>query len=79
MSPLQYGIYILISRPQYDEKLKAWVPYASVSSNGDQFHYHQLKELGETFETEEEALVFGYVAGRNWSDRHKSNQTTKGK
>lgn len=79
MPPLQYGIYILISRPHYDEKLKAWIPYASVSWNGDQFHYHQLKELGETFRTEEEALAFGYVAGRNWSDRHKSDQTTKAK
>ena len=52
MPALQYGIYILISRPRYDEKLKVWFPYASVSWNGDKFHYHQLKDLADTFETQ---------------------------
>lgn len=66
MPALQYGIYILISRPRYDEKLKVWFPYASVSWNGDKFHYHQLKDLADTFETQEEALAFGYVTARAW-------------
>lgn len=70
MSALQYGMYVLISRPHYDEKLKSWIPYASVSWNGDKFHYQQLKNLEKTFQTEEEALAFGYVAGRNWIEEH---------
>jgi hypothetical protein len=67
MTALQYGIYILISRPRFDEKLQVWLPYASVSWDGTgKFHYHQLKDLKGTFQTEEEALAFGYDAAREW-------------
>jgi len=71
MSALQYGIYILISRPRYDEKLRLWLPYVSISWDGDKFHYHQLKDLGKSFETQEEALAFGFIAARDWIDAHK--------
>ena len=69
MSALIYGIYILISRPRYDEALGAWLPYASVSWNGDKFHYHQLNELTKTFETDEEALAYGFAVARAWTER----------
>jgi len=74
MSALQHGIYILISRPRYNETLKTWLAYASVSWNADKFHYHQLNDLEKTFQTEEEALAFGYVAARTWIDGHESTR-----
>ncbi len=62
MPTLLYGKCILISRPQYDEKLGAWFPHASVSWDGDKFHYHRLDlsrqlDRSKGFETEEEALA----------------------
>lgn len=73
MSALEYGIYTLISRPHYDGKLKIWLSYASVSWTDDKFHYHRLNGIEKTFQTEEEALDFGYVAARAWIDEHKSD------
>jgi|GEM_PF-2873606 hypothetical protein len=73
MTAIQYGIYFLISRPRYDEKLKIWFAYASVSWSNDKFHYHQLKNLERTFENEEEAFGFGYVAARTWVDEYESD------
>ena len=69
MPSLQYGRYIIISRPHYDEKTQKWIAYASVSWSDGQFHYHQLKDFEETFQREEEAVAFGYVAGRAWIKR----------
>jgi hypothetical protein len=43
------------------------------SSPLPKFHYHQLKDLGKSFETEEEALAFGFIAARDWIDVHKSD------
>jgi hypothetical protein len=73
MAAVLYEKYILISRPRYDEKLRVWLPYASTSWDGDKFHYHQLKDFEKSFQTEEEALAFGFVAARNWIDEHKSD------
>jgi hypothetical protein len=72
MAAILYGIYILISRPRYDDKLRVWLGYASISWDSDKFHYHQLKNLDKSFETEEEATAFGFVAARNWVDEQKS-------
>jgi hypothetical protein len=51
------------------------VPYASVSSYADssKSYYYQLNKLKETFETEEEALAFGFSAARHWIDEHKAD------
>ena len=73
MTAIQYGIYFLISRPHYDEKLRVWFPYASISWDGDKFHYHQLRDFEKSFQAEEEGLAFGFVAARNWIDEHKSD------
>ena len=72
MPTLLYGKCISISRPQYDEKLEAWIPYASVSWDGDKFHYYRLKDRTETFETEDEALSFGFILARHWIDKERS-------
>jgi len=53
--------------------LKFGVPTPSVSWSDDKFYYHQLKNLERTFETEEEAFGFGYVAARTWVDEYESD------
>lgn len=63
MAAIIYGKYVLISRPYYDDIIGRWVPYASVSWES---HYHQLTDLGKTFETEEEAISFGFDVARAW-------------
>jgi hypothetical protein len=73
MSAILYGTYILISRPRYDDKLRVWLAYASVSWDGVKSNYHQLNDLKNNFETEEEALAHGFVAARDWVDEHKSD------
>jgi hypothetical protein len=73
MAAILYGTYVLISRPHYDEKRRTWIPYASVSWDDPKFHYHQLKDLVKSFETEEKALTFGFSAARLWIDEHKSD------
>jgi hypothetical protein len=70
MAAILYGIYVLISRPRYDEKLRVWLCYASVSSD---VGYYQLKNLDKSFETEEEASASGFGAARLWVDKHKSD------
>ena len=79
MSALQHGKYVLISRPHYDNKLEAWLPYVSVAWDCEKFHYHQLHGLDEskTFKTEDEALTFGFTAARAWIDKHAANWGTK--
>jgi hypothetical protein len=62
----------LTSRPHHDAELKRWIPSASVSWQGiSKFHYHQLKGLDDTFQTEEEALAFGFIAARSWIDEYQ--------
>jgi hypothetical protein len=40
----------------------AGFPYASAIRDDDgKFRYRQFKDLGKTFETEEEALSFGFL------------------
>jgi hypothetical protein len=65
--------YTLISRPRYDEKLRVWFPYASASWDGDKFQCHQLRDFEKSFQTEKEALAFGFGAARSWIDEHKSD------
>jgi hypothetical protein len=68
-----YEKYFLISRPHYDKGLRAWVPYVRIYWGGDEFYHHALKEVVERFETQEEALAFGFSAARLWLDEHKSD------
>ena len=73
MAAILYETYVLISRPRYDGELKVWLPYASTWHHPKRYHYHQLTKLGKSFETEEEAEAFGFIAARNWIDEHKSD------
>ena len=72
MSTVLYGKYMLISRPRYDEKFRLWLPYASISWYGDTFHYQQFNDFEKSFQTEEQALAFGFGAARSWIDKFSS-------
>ena len=64
-----------MSRARFNEKTSVWEPYASVAADifeEDHFYYHQLKELNATFETQEQALSFGFIAARAWVDEQLS-------
>jgi hypothetical protein len=72
-----YRKYILMSRPRYDEKAGVWEPYASVAADvldEKNFYYHQLKDLNSSFETEEQAVSFGFIVARAWVDEHLSGK-----
>ena len=71
MATVMYGRYMLISRPRYDVKFRLWFPYASISWGADKFHFHQLNDFEKSFQTEEEAVAFGFIAARNWMDEHE--------
>jgi hypothetical protein len=53
--------------------LRLWFPYASISWYGDTFHYQQFNDFEKSFQTEEQALAFGFGAARSWIDEHKSD------
>ena len=68
MTAVPYKKYFLISRPRFDTASRRWFPYVSVVWNavdyGDPeggFPYHVFREHDQTFNTEEEALVFGFT------------------
>ena len=48
---------------------------------GDQnnFYYHEMKNLNQNFEREEQALCFGFIIGRCWIDEHLSHMAVKSK
>jgi hypothetical protein len=85
MTASQYKKHTLVSRPYYDENLEVWMPYASVFRDlfggGDQkdSHYHEIKDLNQSFEREEQALSFGFIIGRCWIDEHLSHAAVKSK
>ena len=85
MTASMYKNHTLISRPYYDDELEVWMPYATVvqdvfeDSNQDNFYYHEMKNLNQSFETEEQALCFGFISGRCWIDEHLSHAAVKSK
>jgi hypothetical protein len=69
---LPYRKYVLTSRPHHNAELQRWIPSASVAWQGKiKLHYDKLKDLADTFQTEEEALAFGFIAARAWIDEHQ--------
>jgi hypothetical protein len=85
MTASMYRKHTLFSGPYYDDKLKGWMPYASVVQDvfidGDKnnFYHHEMKNLNQSFETEEQALCFGFISGRCWIDEHLSHAAVKSK
>ncbi|HEX7227107.1 MAG TPA: hypothetical protein VF353_04965 [Candidatus Binatia bacterium] len=84
MTASMYKKHTLISRPYYD-KLEGWMPYASVvqdvfiDDDQNNFYYHEMKNLNQSFDTEEQALCFGFISGRCWIDEHLSHAAVKSK
>jgi len=73
MSAEEYGKYFLISRPRYDDELRLWLPYASVWSRDPAGCYsleHRWADYNRAFETETEALNFGFLFARQWISEH---------
>jgi hypothetical protein len=66
-----YGNFFLISRPHYNSELRLWVPYASITwAEQRTSHYEQLENTSDLFESEAEALAFGFLAAGAWVDEH---------
>ncbi len=84
MTASMYRKHTLFSRPYYDDELEGWMPYASVVQDvfidGDKnnFYHHEMK-INQSFETEEQALCFGFISGRCWIDEHLSHTAVKSK
>jgi hypothetical protein len=38
--------------------------------------YHQIKDVDKTFDTQEEAIAFGFIVARIWADDQKSDWTS---
>jgi hypothetical protein len=80
-----YRKHSLFSGPYYDDKLEGWMPYARVVQDvlidGDKnnVYHHEMKNLNQSFETEEQALCFGFISGRCWIDEHLSHAAVKSK
>jgi hypothetical protein len=85
MTASMYRKHTMFSRPYYDNELEGWMPYArvvqDVSIDGDQnnVYHHEMKNLNQRFETEEQALCFGFISGRCWIDEHLSHAAVKSK
>jgi hypothetical protein len=81
----RYRKHTIFSRPYYDDNLGTWMPYASVvqdafeDSNQYNFYYHEMTDLKQSFEREEQALCFGFITGRCWIDEHLSHAEVKSK
>ena len=63
MTASMYRKHTLFSRPYYDDELEVWMPYATVvqdvfeDGNQDNFYYHEMKNLNQSFEREEQPYV----------------------
>jgi hypothetical protein len=53
-----------------DKDTGVWVPYCSIAADGDgrNFYYRQFTDSNTTFETEEQALSYGFIVARAWID-----------
>ncbi len=85
MTASMYKKHTLFSGPYYDDELGVWMPHASVvqdvfiDGDDNNFYYHEMKNLNQSFETEEQALCFGFISGRCWIDEHLSHAAVKSK
>ena len=69
MAVLKYGKYSLFSRPRHHPTTHVWRPSASVLwyDDKDVVQSHRFN-LNRTFETEKDALLFGFLVARMWID-----------
>jgi hypothetical protein len=68
-----YADCVLTSRPRFNSRLQLWVPYASIAwAEQNKSRYHELEIFPEAFESEAEAVHYGFVAARAWIHDHES-------
>ncbi len=85
MAAFQAGNHFLISRPHYDDTLRAWVPYVRVITNlfnyrdkvPEKFGYQVVDGFKENFESEEEALSFGLAKAQAWLQEYRAKSQDK--
>ena len=67
-----YGKYVLASLPQFHSYRNGWVPYASAQwLDGKEWRYHQLQDMDMIFDTEQEAVDFGFAMARAWINQER--------
>ena len=65
MATMEYGKYRLVSRPQRLDEV-GWIPFVMISwLDGTNLQSHNIKTPEDIFDTEEDALAFGFAA-RAW-------------
>jgi hypothetical protein len=66
----QYGKYNLTSKPRQKVGVRLWQSYASATwRDAKGWHYQQFNEHDKTFNTQQEATVFGFSIARAWIDK----------
>ena len=72
MAVLKYGKYSVVSRPRYHPRNGVWRASASVIwyDDKDEVHSHRFN-LDRSFDTADDALLFGFLVARMWVDRKK--------
>ena len=69
VATLEYGKYILISRPRQDYSAR-WVAYASVAwLDGTNWQFQLVTEMDRLFDSEQEAHDFGFATAREWVNK----------
>jgi hypothetical protein len=70
MAMEEYEKRLIISRPEHSRDDGVWLSRAAMTwQDKSGFHYHQLSDMGQTFDSEQEALVFGFSIARAWIDK----------
>jgi hypothetical protein len=66
----EYEKHLIISRPDHRRDNGIWLAGATVTwQDGSGFHYHQFSDIDELFDTEQEAVAFGFTIARAWIDK----------
>ena len=66
----EYEKYLIISRPDHRRDDGIWLTSATVTwHDKGGFHYHQFSDMDEIFDSEQEALAFGFTIARAWIDK----------
>jgi hypothetical protein len=70
MAMEEYAKHLIISRPDHRRDNGIWFASATVTwQDRSGFHYHQFSDIDELFDTELEAMTFGFTIARAWIDK----------
>jgi hypothetical protein len=60
------GKYLIVSRPLSNPVKNVWHPHCVVLWQDDKGSHSHCFQNPSTFDTQEEAIVFGFTVGRAW-------------